>query len=245
MAGVMGCEVRDLPYKDISWEMLLESVLRLERAHTHTTHRDTHTHTHTCLNTYSTIQTGGRVGLGMRCFAPTFFPEAHASWWQFKTLHLRSLIFFFQRARLFWADIFFTCSLVGMNPVKMRTRPSLIVPEKVREGAFRCSALRCFPSGSHLPHQILLLTGWYQPPGGCSWHLKSISWAVNLPRLPQLRGAAFPDWAFWEKPEFHFYSSSLGPQWSWLILRINCLINEEIHTVYLLLARLSDTFERV
>ena len=85
----MGCEVRGLPYKDISWEMLLESVLRLEKAHT-----CVHAHTHTRFNTYSTIQTGGRVGLGTRRFAPTFFPEAHASWWQFKTLYLRSLIFF-------------------------------------------------------------------------------------------------------------------------------------------------------
>lgn len=45
-------------------------------------------------------------------FSPTFFPEAHASWWQFKSLYLRSLIFFFFPKR----KTLLGCHLLQMQP---------------------------------------------------------------------------------------------------------------------------------
>ena len=190
-------------------------------------------HTHTRFNTYSTIHTGGRVGLGTRRFAPTFFPEAHASWWQFKTLYLRSLIFFPKSKTLLgW-------HLLHMQPGGNESckNENQAISYRAWEGQGRGTwllrlamfSLRV-PSASSNSASDWLIPA---PPGSYSRHPKSISWAINLPRLPQLRGAAFPDLAFWEKPEFHFYSSSLGPQWSWLILRINCLINEgDSHSIF-------------
>lgn len=118
-------------------------------------------------------------------------------------------------------------------PVKMRKRPSLIAPARVRERALPLSALRGFPSGSHLPHQILPLPRWYQPPGSCSQNPKSITRAVNHFRLPLFWGAAFLTRDFVRGPELCFHSNKLSSQWSLLILTINCLINEgDSHRIY-------------
>lgn len=150
-----------------------------------------HVHTHACTLEYLWHNPDWRQGEpGTKCFVFFLLPWGTCrlvAVWKFV---LKKLKFFFfpQRARLFWAVIFFKCSLVGMNPCKNENQTISYRAWEGQGRALCCSALWGFPSGSHLPRQILPRTRGCQAPGSCSQNPKSISRAVNRMRLLSCEG---------------------------------------------------------
>lgn len=165
--------MRDLPDKDTSLEVLLETVPKQKRGHT-------------CFNTYDTVQT---VAVGW-AWSPDVlllpFSLKHmpvVAVWKFVVKKLTPPRHPPKRKT---GAVIFKCSLVGMNPYKNENQTISYHAWEGQEGALGCSNLWRFPSGSHLPHQIVLWFTDTSPLGSSSQNPKSINRAVNQTRLPLL-----------------------------------------------------------